>query len=102
MKIAFGNLGLLVLSFVVWVVADYYFTAVGAPLDPDSMWQRILSLGLFFPVTVFVANWYWWCDIAPRTRSAICLGVTCGVAGLSILLIFAIGFPIHLAFGGVE
>ena len=102
MKKAFGNLGLLVLSFVVWVVADYYFTAVGSPLDPESMWQMILSLGLFFPVAVFVANWHWWRNVAPGARSAICLGVTCGIAGLAILLIFAIGFPIHLAFGGVE
>ena len=102
MKKAFGNLGLRVLSFVIWSVADYYFTAVGSPLDAESMWQRILSLGLFFPVAVFIANWHWWRDVTPSARSAICLGITGGITILSILLIFAVGLPIHLAFGGVE
>lgn len=102
MKKTFSNLGLLVLSFVVWVVSDYFYSAAGAPLDPDSMWQRVISLGIFFPVAVFVANWYWWRNVAPSFRSAICLGITVGISMLAIVLVFAIGFPLHRAFGGVE
>ena len=102
MKKLLSNLGLLALSFAVWVVADYFYTTAGAPLDADGMWQRILSLGVFFPVAVFVANWYWWRSATPAVRSAICLGITCGVSMLAVLLVFAIGFPIHFAFGGVE
>ena len=102
MKKTFSNLGLLVLSFMVWVVADYFYSAVGAPLDPDRMWQRVVSLGVFFPVAVFVANWYWWRNVTPAYRSVICLGITVGISTLAVVLVFAIGFPIHLTFGGVE
>jgi len=102
MKKIFSNLGLLVLGFGAWVVFDWFYTAAGAPLDPNNPWWRFQCLGLLFPVAVFVANWYGWRNVTPRTRALICVGVACGLSALELGLIFFIGFPIHLSLGGYE
>ena len=102
MKKLVSNLGLLVLGFGAWLVFDYFYIQAGAPLDSSSIWQWGQLLGLLFPVAIFVANWYGWREMSPRTRTVICVGMACGLSALEYGLILYIGFPIHLAIGGFE
>ena len=102
MKKILSNLGLLVLGFGAWVVFDYFYAEADAPLDPGGLWWKSQFLGLLFPVVVFVVNWHGWRSVSLPTRTLVCMGVAVGLSVLELGLIFYIGFPIHLNFGGYE